>query len=352
MHISLGSIAQPGAPFGYGIIGDNLFKAIHNAGAFISVQEPEYDLAIAIGLPMPWAVSPGTRRTDLVWHTMFEATPFPPGWPGVINRSAGVWVPCQWSAQEMRKVGVTTPIMISGYGVDTDIFSYAPRNPDAPFRVVTWGRGLNSRKNLPLAMRVFAAANLPDDAFMEVKVNTDDPLAFDGQTVEGSNIRIIKQIWPVRGLADWLRSASAMVYMSSGEGFGLMPLEAMATGLPVICAANTGMLEYLTPQNSLMVECPNLIPAHAYTRMFGYDCEWYQPDFDQAVEYLRWAYYNREAAFELGRQAALDVAANWTWEIAGQSALRKLHLHFQPNSRTYNSDNVTATLPLLHFTEV
>ena len=351
MRLSWGAIAQPGAPFGYGVIGDCLVGALANAGADISTTNPDYDLAIAVGLPMPWAIPTGTERDDLVWHTMFEATPFPQYWVEVINRSAGLWVPSQWVGEQFQEAGVTKPVMVSGYGVDVETFFHVPRQPRDKFKVVAWGKGLNSRKNLTLAMRAFILAGLPDDAYMEVKVNEDDPLARDGQVVEDENIHIIKRDWPQSVLANWLRSADVLIYMSSGEGFGLMPLEAMATGLPVICAANTGMLDYLTPENSLHVGCPTMIPATNYERIFGYSCSWYWPAVDEAIEHLRWAYHNRESLYEMGNKAAVDVAMRWTWQKAGSAALRELQTQFH-YSRTYDLNAVTATLPSPHFTEV
>ncbi|MEM4530598.1 MAG: glycosyltransferase, partial [Thermofilaceae archaeon] len=51
------------------------------------------------------------------------------------------------------------------------------------------------------------------------------------------------------GVPDWLmnivyNSADIYVHPSSGEGFGLPIIEAMAVGLPVIASANTSMLEF------------------------------------------------------------------------------------------------------------
>jgi glycosyltransferase involved in cell wall biosynthesis len=177
-----------------------------------------------------------------------------------------------------------------------------------------------------MAIKVFVAANLPD-AVMEVKVNVDDELSRDGMSVTGhKEIRFIKADWPAMQVANWLRGGDVMLYLSSGEGFGLMPLEAMATGLPVICAYNSGMMDYLTPQNALLVQCPSLapVPSFNYFRepappvFFGY-----QPDFDEAVAHLRWAYANREAAYAIGRQAAVDTH-HWTWQRAGAKALAAL----------------------------
>ena len=327
LRIAWGPIASEGAPYGYGTSGGELKRARVGAGAaMVPLTSTDWHVAVGMGWPAAWIIGQNGPRRDFVWHTMFEATPFPRGWADVINRSAGLWAPSQWVAEQFVEAGVTVPVMVSGYGIDTNVFQPPAEDRaerDGPFKVIAWARGLVSRKNLLMAVKVFCAANLPD-ATMEVKVNADDEMTTDGMGVRGrDDVRFIKQDWNTHKLAAWLASADVMLYLSSGEGFGLMPLEAMACGTPVICAANTGMLEYLTPHNSLMVPCPTLAPVTSLGRATDGERMGYQPDFDAAVAHLRWAYDNRRALNGIGYIAAQDAAA-WTWAKAGQSALEGL----------------------------
>ena len=41
-----------------------------------------------------------------------------------------------------------------------------------------------------------------------------------------------------------LRGASASVYPSFAEGFGIPPLEAIASGIPTICSNQTAMMDF------------------------------------------------------------------------------------------------------------
>lgn len=327
LRIAWGPIASEGAPYGYGTIGGELKRALVGAGAaMVPLTATNWDVTVGMGWPAAWIVGQNGPRRDLVWHTMFEATPFPPGWAQVINRSAGLWAPSQWVADRFVEAGVTVPVMVSGYGIDTKVFSPPAEdraNRDGPFKVIAWARGLVSRKNLLMAVKAFCAADL-GDAVLEVKVNLDDEMTTDGMGVKGrDDVRFIKQDWTSHKLAGWLAGADVMLYLSSGEGFGLMPLEAMACGTPVICAANTGMLEYLTPSNSLMVPCPTMAPVESLGMSTGEARMGYQPDFDAAVAHLRWAYDHRIELGDIGKTASQD-AATWTWDRAGQSALAGL----------------------------
>ena len=324
MKISWGSIASPDLPAGYGTVGKQMRQALADAGAEIVPETSfDYDLAVVVGLPVAWIQ--GALRPDLIWHTMIEVEPLPPGWADVINRSGGCWVPSTWVERVFREGGVTAPLMVAGYGVDPAVFQPVDRaGRSGPLRVLAWGRGLYSRKNLTMAIRVFAAAGL-GNAQLEVKVNADDVLASDGMGVIGrEDVRIIAQNWRQGQLVRWLQSGDVLLYLSSGEGFGLMPLEAMATGLPVICAANTGMLDYLSEEVAYLVPCRRA-PVASYQAYFGYEAMGFMPEFDAAVDQLRTVARDPEQAYETGQRAAA-MAAGMTWQRAGRQALRGLRL--------------------------
>jgi len=312
-------------PHGYSIIGARLHQALQAAGA--EVLDPTaygWDCVVCIALPAAWVSPPATRRVDLVWHTMFECTPLPQDWVEPLNRCGLVWAPSPWVADLFRDAGVTTPIITSGYGVDPAIFWPQRRQAGERFRILVWGTGLVGRKNVLTALRVFIAAGLADSE-LEIKINAGmgADVKRDGSTL--SNVRIIAADWPYQSqLADWLRTGDCLLYLSGGEGFGLMPLEAMATGMPVVLAANTGMLTYAHAHNAFLVECPRLVQSAEYNTRFRGTYWLYEPDFDAAVAQLRYIYKHRDVAYERGMAAAREVHAGWTWQQAGQRALSEL----------------------------
>lgn len=334
MKLAWAAIAHPDHPYGYGVINGRLSRALHQAGATILPPRAfGWDAIVGVALPLAWLTGPA-----VVMHTMYEAEPLPADWVTVLNRCGLVWSPSTYCRDLFRDAGVTTPIFVSGYGVDHETFYPIERPSESvqaggPFRFLIWARGLVSRKNALLAARAFVAANLPaDEAVLEVKVN--EHFAADGMVFKDdsgrpfSNIHIRTGDWTDTELANWLRSGDCMIYLSAGEGFGLMPLEAMATGLPVICAHNTGMLDYLTPDNAWLVPTVGRAPAPSYTQRFGVASTWCKPDFDAAVELIRRAFYQRDEALKIGRRAAADVLANWSWEAAGRRALAEIRTHY------------------------
>lgn len=334
MRIAYAPFANPDAPIGYGVIAKKLREGLQEAGATILPSTSfGWDCVLAISLPAAWPVQNG-KRADLVWHTMFELEPMPPPWVEVLNRSAGVWVPSTWCKSLFDAHGVNTPMFVSGYGVDRQLFYPADRSErdDKPLRVLVWSMALVGRKNPLMALRAFQKAGFPvDQAEIEIKVNVNQGQEHvkgpDGQYLP--NARVIAEDWPTSRVAEWLRSGDVLVYLSSGEGFGLMPLEAMATGLPVICAYNTGMMDFLHSDWAMLVPSLGKRKNVGYSLRFGVDAYEETPDEALTTEYLRWCFEHRAEMRAMGERAA-QAAAEWTWKRTGETALAYLQPLFGP----------------------
>lgn len=318
---------------GYGKVGYLLRKAVMDAGARILDQRDfGWDAMVCVSTPAAFLMGPNLPRRDMIWHTMFEAEPLPRAWTELINQSGALWVPSDYCRNVFQESGVTVPIMKVGYGIDPIGLPFTERSGrDTPFKFILWAETLVSRKNVLLAAKAFVAANLPN-ATLEIKINNtlgwNPSISFsDAIGADRDNITLHSGVWDWKDLLAWLHSADAGIYASGGEGFGLMPLEMMSTGLPVICADNTGMREYLTPEIALLVPCPGRMRSPSYQAAFDTEMLIFKPDFDTMVEQIRWAYNNREAAYDIGRRSS-PMAQSWTWERTGTLAyaqLRDLH---------------------------
>jgi len=313
---------------GYGHVGVELFKVFERLGVdFVPLDHFGWDCQVTVGLPMSWVV--GTSlRPDLVYHTMFEFEPVPSGWIDVLNRVGLVWFPSKASQALFVKYGLKTPSFVAGYGVDTDIFYFEDRSKRDSERLkfLVWGHKLTGRKNVLRTINAFISANLPD-VDLEVKLR-DRMSASYVKSSDGtiySNITIYAQDWSRYQLASWLRSGDVLIYLSGGEGFGLQPLEAMATGLPVICTDTGGMKEYLSDDVAYLVPTTGRrIGDPTYDSRFSgtYTCE--EPDYDAAVQWMRHIRYNIDEARVKGLSASQMVSTTWTWDHQGLLALNQL----------------------------
>jgi glycosyltransferase involved in cell wall biosynthesis len=132
-------------------------------------------------------------------------------------------------------------------GVDTSLFH--PREPDSATTrsgegyILCVARLFDARKNVAMLLRAYAELvrkrpDIPD------LVLVGEPLSAEGlRMLTGLGIeRKVRCHGPTHGseLADLYREAAIFVLPSDEEGLGIVILEAMATGLPVVSTASGG----------------------------------------------------------------------------------------------------------------
>lgn len=319
---------------GYGRVGRKFQEALEALPGvrLLDRLEGDWDVRVVVGTPDSWFLD--HPQPDLILHTMWEAWPLPSTWARWVNHVGAVWVPSRWCERILREGGITVPILVCGYGVDPEEYAYVERErgPEDPYTFLVWARTLVDRKNSLLAIKAFAKADLPN-ARMVVKHNfnlgkpghegewaREFPRAdvrefrgrYDGRPVR--NVTVLTGDLSTWEMARLMARADAFVYLSGGEGFGLMPLEAMATGLPVIAPVHTGMAEFLSDEVALTVPVVGWTDGWTLRDLWGEDCQVLQPDVDAVVERMVWCYEHRKEAAALGRRAAEYVAREWTWE--------------------------------------
>ncbi|GGO66816.1 glycosyl transferase [Microbacterium nanhaiense] len=176
--------------------------------------------------------------------------------PHVARTVTGVIASCSDEAFELRSMGVPSQnISIAPCGVDVTAFS--PDGPVEPrglaHRIVSIGR-LVPRKGVDLVILALGilAAQGRDDIELVVAGSAEGPAARDPEIARlrqiargcGVEDRVIFR-GPVarESVPALLRSADAVVCAPWYEPFGIVPLEAMACGVPVVAAAVGGLID-------------------------------------------------------------------------------------------------------------
>jgi glycosyltransferase involved in cell wall biosynthesis len=204
-----------------------------------------------------------------------------------------------------------------------------------------WADTIPSRKNVFKAVQSFVEAALPD-AELDVKLHSfagmgDTTMFADKNGRPLANISIHTGAWPRKKLVAWLQSLDCMIYLSGGEGYGLMPLEAAACGLTTICHNSTGMKEYLNKDAFYLVESDGLEKALSYTIGYGYPAMIPKPNYDQAVELIRYAYTHRQETYDRG-YLAQQIAQQHSWEQNSDAAwgyIKMYHQYLKTGDNTY-----------------
>jgi glycosyltransferase involved in cell wall biosynthesis len=148
-----------------------------------------------------------------------------------------VIVPCEHNVElfsEFHKDVSYCPL-----GVDHKFWKPMPK-PDGVFRF-QGGGSLWKRKGMDVLVKAFNALKL-SDAELHIKA------APHAQDVPSRNLGdkvFLNRTWmsPIEQ-RDWYSKADCFVAPARGEGFGLMPLQAIASGIPTIVSDSTGQAQF------------------------------------------------------------------------------------------------------------
>jgi alpha-maltose-1-phosphate synthase len=182
-------------------------------------------------------------------------------------------------------------ISVIPYGAPLDYFHPQPK-PDKSFRAIYVGR-LEPRKGIHYLLKAWQSLQLKEAELLLVGIN-EFPTGWLEQY--GDTFRYIPSV-PHASLNEYYSSANVLVFPSLVEGFGLVLLEAMACGIPVITTANTAGPDIVTDGVEGFI-----IPIR---------------DVEALQEKLEWCYRHPQELAQMG-QVARQRAEQLTWSLYRQ----------------------------------
>lgn len=279
-----------------------------------------------VGPPQPEATEllihppnlPPTPGKKTILYTMWEATRLRPTAVAFLNASEHVITPSWWGASCFSASGVDRPIRVIPLGVDSQVFHYR-RNTEPRCVFGCSGRMAHGgvRKGINEVIDVFQKAFPSEkDVHLKVKVFPDCPVT----KISDPRITIDQAYWSDSQIADWLGSLTCFVSLARLEGFGLLQLQSLAVGRPVISIIYGGVAEFLTRENSYPIDF-RLVPAELAYAGCGH---WANPSEDHAIEQMRRVYRSRHEAEHKGLLGSQD-AHRLTWAKTAEKTIALLH---------------------------
>lgn len=313
---------------GWGNVGMNLLRYTKNAqfslvGKTYAVRDPYVSAAAAREVHMgsaaiwheqpksEWLLSPFSRNIAIV---PFETTIVPSSWVPRINFMDALLVPCQQNKQMMIDSGITVPIEVIHWGVDTEKFYEVERPEDGVFTFGTMG-SLSKRKGTHLLVNAFERA-FPDEKDVRLICKTSNR-AYEFMSKDK---RIEVQMGAVSHdelMSEFFKRVDCFAFPTMGEGFGLPPLEAMATGIPAIVTGWSGPEEYMNDKVGWKIEY-TMDDAREFSDpakgVYREHCgRWAVPNIDHLIHLMRYAYEHQDEVRAKGKVAAAYVREQWTW---------------------------------------
>lgn len=237
-----------------------------------------------------WGIPPGKSRTA---H------------PGIVKKEIReyeeadfICIPSLFSRRTFLEAGVPAEKIIRiPYGVDLDDFRPGKKT-DKIFRVVYAG-GMTLQKGVHYLLRAFSELKLPSSELLLIGGLSEEIEPFFKKYA--GNFRYLG-IRPQKELTDHYVQSSVFVLNSIHDGFGMVIIQAMASGLPVIATQNTGGPDIIEEGKTGFI-----IPIR---------------DVQKLKERLVFLYENEKIRAEMGKQAAKRAASGFSWDDYGNNIVK------------------------------
>jgi glycosyltransferase involved in cell wall biosynthesis len=205
-------------------------------------------------------------------------------------------------------------------GYNDDAFGYidrpVPVDTGADFTFIHYD-SFNTRKGFVQVVEAFSQEFKDNEPVKLILKTVHERPPVPIMKSQYPNIEVVKEKLSEPDLMALLGRANCMVYPSLGEGFGITPLEAMATGLPAIVPNAHGISEYFDPKYMLEVEIEEMVPA-LYNRFKGQSVgNMTLPSVKHLRKQMRYAFNNQRKMKELGKSAS-EYVKSYTYKITAK----------------------------------
>jgi glycosyltransferase involved in cell wall biosynthesis len=263
------------------------------------------------------SVLPEAKHAYRIAYWAWELPGSPKRWPEPNGLVSEIWTPSTYS-QRSLSMGFRIPIHVVTHVVALDEQT-APKKKSKPFSVLVMADSRSSlqRKNPAAAVAAFIKAfGDSDSARLTIKINGSAANFCDvlKPLNQMNNVTVIDDFLDDEGMRDLYNSASVLISLHRGEGFGLPMLEAMSLGVPVVATGWSGNLDFMNQSNSLLIRSKQ-IPVCDPTLYSRYaESTWADPDVDEAADALRRLAVDEdlyESISGAGRKTAQDLLNSW-----------------------------------------
>lgn len=127
------------------------------------------------------------------------------------------------------------------------------------------------------------------------------------------------------------RCADAYVSLHRAEGFGLGMAECMAMGKPVIGTAWSGNLDFMTPENSCLVDY-QLVKVEQGEYQHANGARWADPSISQAAGFMRQLVDDPSFARDVGKRAAADISRTLSPALAARALIGRFETLYAGNN--------------------
>jgi glycosyltransferase involved in cell wall biosynthesis len=267
----------------------------------------------------------GVHRVGIWW---WELEDLPAKWHDRAEGVDEIWAPTRFIAGAMKKA-FAKPVFTMNPGVELAEFEplgkkhFGLSESKFTFGFVFDMNSRMQRKNPLSLIEAFRRAFGPNEPVeLVVKVSPPESYYQDQwrllrDTIAATpNVKLLDRVLTRAELLALLDATDCGVSLHRSEGFGLTCAESMLLGKPVIATGYSGNLDFMTAENSYLVDY-RLVELNEDIDPYSKGSVWAEPSVEHASELMRHVYKNREEARAKGERGQADLRANLSVDVAG-----------------------------------
>ena len=258
-------------------------------------------------------------------HWAWELQDFPQEFLANLKYLDELWVASSFIQSALSRLAhgpvVTVPYTLSGEMPDETRHHLTFGLPQESFifLFIFDFQSVTERKNPIGVVRAFKQAfSRQDKALLILKCSRSDSNPGDLRAMQAeardANIRITDCVLSRKQVRGLMVACDCYISLHRAEGFGLTMAEAMAMEKPVIATGYSGNMDFMTAENSFLVN-HKLVPIAKDHGPYKRGFIWAEPDLEHAAELMRHVYEHREPARKVGMLARRDILATLTPEV-------------------------------------
>jgi len=295
---------------------ESLPKLPPGIGYFLKTNREDCDLIVNNQLPLAFQVPSKNFAGSSVGFCYWETSRLPKSFVQKLNMMDEVWTTSKWAKEVFEDSGVEVDVFDFNLGVDTEIYNLVPERQEGPFTFLSIGSP-STRKNSQMAVDAFLKLFGGDKNYRLLYKSSGPPdarLMYNGEN-HGAifmhpQIECFDYEMSERELSDLYGMSDCLLYPTSGEGWGMMPFQAIAKGIPTICTNATACTEFA----ELSIPLDYKWGTEKMSGVYSGCGEWAIPDFDDLCDKMLYVVNNYDEVKAHTMSGAWIIRNNYTWK--------------------------------------
>jgi glycosyltransferase involved in cell wall biosynthesis len=290
---------------GYSMAAGGIEKALQTQGVPLAYSNDGQKVALLFHSPYSLLSIDTPYR---ILYTMFESTKIPDDWKDYLEAADLIIVPSKFCQKVFKDAGFDSMVIPLGY--DESVYQYIERPEHKVFTFLHYD-AFNYRKGFREVFNAFTEEFKDDMSVKLILKTTRKQLPFPILQSQYPNIEVIQDRYSTKQMMQLMKQCDCFIFPSRGEGFGVTPLEAMATGMPAIIPNAHGIAEYFNEQYMYDVKIEGTTPA-LYSKYKGEDVgTMVKCSVDDLKKQMKYVVKHKKEAKKKGKEAS-EYAKQYT----------------------------------------